>query len=1065
MEEDYELANARAWDTSLRDTAPQPENDDGNGWQVASRKKPVAQPSSQQNRQNPPASHPQQPRQAQSAHQRHPITAHSNNCGGPIISAQRPPAYDASRREPGKSANTTGHHQGHAFGQPSGPKPVKKIVPLSIEPENISPAQQSWRRQEPPVDNVRIPADVAVQNATWKSIAVGHGTFMHTSDVKVGIGSGSWTFGIWGEPSAVAATKASIIAYVEETGASEKPSLSRKFAKTVSLTPVLRLRYEKRWQRAVLAERYRQFPPGDISFGAIGNFQWPIEEYRPEEVLGQSLEALDPIRMEHSCYVVKAERGQHVLQVMGDDRGVRHALKALKTTCFQIAARNLEPVRLHLIRWPCNSRGTHVYLETYRDPHVIAPPRMIQQSSRSPRVEGCAAGAADFEIARVSTLLSIERTRGTIENTLGQIAWLQGSVKFRIRLGVFLLTQYKQLQEGDMYELSEYETMTSQSQFKARTTEEMGDLHAEQNALAALQKADDMLTPQDALQHDLSAVAPVFSADFIFQNDAGDLHLAMTWHIAVDSDPNTPELEVGKKQWTRLDVDSGNATKLLDISLTDLQNGSAWSFDLSTEKPVSEDKLPQSLVRFAKSAHISRDALKRQDPMRPFVVYTPHSAMRWMRERTDYRYGIIGTDYTLELSKYQVKDLTPGQEHRLFEPRWSLDVYRTAWDTNLAHNQNLRIGETASWTSDMKEWFPRDIGGPDADAEEDAAGVDGFIQLMKKLERVEALIRGLSEDGVWERSSSAAYSRRTIAPPSALSTRNIYTTSYPQQISIAYHHRTHLAEMRVSTFVLALPALAAAQQQIPLVDQVKGWFAKATESLNAVVSSASESVSVKVPNPVASGAAKVATLKVERIGLDNHNEVIKPDNPSSSTGIETWLVYVHGGNKTCFGMCGSAETAFNESVVLLAASPNPPKLARMDCETDPVLCNAWAISPPQIVHIQLPQPLADQSTPATTVRSIPLNRTTVAATQIAAIHLEDKYLETTPYEGLFHPFDGQLAKLGLNIPFGYLMWGFSLVPSWALMIGISFISRTFMGRKMAGPAPPAAGAPAPAAAQ
>lgn len=263
MEEDYELANARAWDTSLRDTAPQPENDDGNGWQVASRKKPVAQPSSQQNRQNPPASHPQQPRQAQSAHQRHPITAHSNNCGGPIISAQRPPAYDASRREPGKSANTTGHHQGHAFGQPSGPKPVKKIVPLSIEPENISPAQQSWRRQEPPVDNVRIPADVAVQNATWKSIAVGHGTFMHTSDVKVGIGSGSWTFGIWGEPSAVAATKASIIAYVEETGASEKPSLSRKFAKTVSLTPVL----EKRWQRAVLAERYRQFPPGDISFG------------------------------------------------------------------------------------------------------------------------------------------------------------------------------------------------------------------------------------------------------------------------------------------------------------------------------------------------------------------------------------------------------------------------------------------------------------------------------------------------------------------------------------------------------------------------------------------------------------------------------------------------------------------------------------------------------------------------------------------------------------------------------------------------------------------------------
>jgi len=96
------------------------------------------------------------------------------------------------------------------------------------------------------------------------------------------------------------------------------------------------------------------------------------------------------------------------------------------------------------------------------------------------------------------------------------------------------------------------------------------------------------------------------------------------------------------------------------------------------------------------------------------------------------------------------------------------------------------------------------------------------------------------------------------------------------------------------------------------------------------------------------------------------------------------------------------------------------------------------------MHIFLPQPLADQSTPATTVRSISFNRTTVTAPELAAIHLQEKYKETTPYEGIWHPFDGPLAKNGLAIPVGYAIWGFSKIPSWAFMIGVSFLSRNIM---------------------
>lgn len=78
------------------------------------------------------------------------------------------------------------------------------------------------------------------------------------------------------------------------------------------------------------------------------------------------------------------------------------------------------------------------------------------------------------------------------------------------------------------------------------------------------------------------------------------------------------------------------------------------------------------------------------------------------------------------------------------------------------------------------------------------------------------------------------------------------------------------------------------------------------------------------------------------------------------------------------------------------------------------------------------------------MRSISLNRTTVTAPEIAAIHLQQKYKEKEPYEGIWHPFDGTLAKFGLAIPAGYAIWGMSKIPSWAFMIVISFVSRSMM---------------------
>lgn len=263
--------------------------------------------------------------------------------------------------------------------------------------------------------------------------------------------------------------------------------------------------------------------------------------------------------------------------------------------------------------------------------------------------------------------------------------------------------------------------------------------------------------------------------------------------------------------------------------------------------------------------------------------------------------------------------------------------------------------------------------------------------------------------------------------------------------------------MRFSKALLvALPALALAEEQVPLAEKVKGWFNKAQDYVSTAIPA--------VQSPIDTGASKVVQKTVANLTLENWREIITPSASAASQGPEEWLIYLTGGNKTCFGMCGNTTEAWNKSVPLLAASPKSPHLGQVDCEAEPILCNSWAAGPPSILHVLVPAPLADQSKPATTVRFINLNRVNTTAADIAKIHIEETYKNTEPYEGIFHPFDGPLQQYGLAVPVAYVIWGFSKMPSWLPMIAISMLSRTFVRR--AAPTPGGARpAAAPAAAQ
>ncbi|RDW82225.1 hypothetical protein BP6252_03337 [Coleophoma cylindrospora] len=251
--------------------------------------------------------------------------------------------------------------------------------------------------------------------------------------------------------------------------------------------------------------------------------------------------------------------------------------------------------------------------------------------------------------------------------------------------------------------------------------------------------------------------------------------------------------------------------------------------------------------------------------------------------------------------------------------------------------------------------------------------------------------------------------------------------------------------MRFSTStLLALPLLAAAAQQKSPLDEAMGQLQTIFEKVAAFLPN--------IPNPnkqhpvdaanAATASAGGKTLHV--LTLDSWKETVRSPVKAESTTPEEWFILVTGGNKTCFGHCGTVETAFNKSALLLAANPTAPHLGYLNCEDQPVLCNSWGAGPPALWVMEIkPEPAPVD------IRIVGLNTTSTTAKTFTDLHALKTWKESPLYEGYFHPFDGPLAEYNLNVPLGYIFWVFAIVPSWMFMIAISFLSRSIMGNRMA----------------
>jgi hypothetical protein len=333
-------------------------------------------------------------------------------------------------------------------------------------------AEAAWRSRERPVETIIVPEELAWRDQQHEQIAQKHGTFVTCEGGTTG--HGGIRLGIWGEASAVKQTRQAIHDWTKRETPSKHTLGTNTFSKQRSLLPQQRRSAERKWLEELRRKRFRQSPPLGTAFGAIGTFHWPMKEYQPNEVLGNSYEALDVIRMECSCYIIFSPDISG-FRVMGNAADVKTALIRMRKAYFQIAARQIAPVRRYMLDFG-NAEDeirSHVGLESYErvkriDPSAATAP---EHPGKSPKSQGEVVSRSTEQQMSDTSTRDVKIAGRTIMLMISKLHYYRGYLRLRIRLGTFLATHYK-ISTHKSYTIGDFHEMIKQSQFAGEVTPE-----------------------------------------------------------------------------------------------------------------------------------------------------------------------------------------------------------------------------------------------------------------------------------------------------------------------------------------------------------------------------------------------------------------------------------------------------------------------------------------------------------------------------------------------------------------------------------------------------------------
>ena len=221
-----------------------------------------------------------------------------------------------------------------------------------------------------------------------------------------------------------------------------------KFTKSMStLNPNFEAENKKLKKEARLY-KYQQHPAAGVSFEYTGYFLWPEDEVHAQELLGQSCEAFDPIRMHCRAHIL-FESQLSLFKILSDDHAaVQNAIKRIESTMREFFARNGKSILRYLIEPPAPAA-------MQKEIKMLPGPSLTQTGSATmlPALTGGNLGLEElkvwFKASQDLAAWNQNQMQRALYRSMVRLPYYRGRVQMRVLFGTFALTVFRWSKETE----------------------------------------------------------------------------------------------------------------------------------------------------------------------------------------------------------------------------------------------------------------------------------------------------------------------------------------------------------------------------------------------------------------------------------------------------------------------------------------------------------------------------------------------------------------------------------------------------------------------------------------
>ena len=255
---------------------------------------------------------------------------------------------------------------------------------------------------------------------------------------------------LWGDARQIQATKGELQRWLDNrlrTGVQRSSMAKDKFAREFSNIGDRYNHLMKKMQKEAKILEFQQVPAKGRFFPYTGTEIWPTDEVRPEDILGSSLEAFDPVRIQYRCHIV-FDNKLSAFRIFSDkEEYVIKTMDRIIGTMREYVAKSARPDAIIMVESPDS-------LMIRKDVKVLPSPN-DSKAGRSliPILTGSTLDSkARNEWLSESDELMTKNTRRmelSLRKCIAYLPHYRGLIRMRVQFGTFALKSFRWKEGAD----------------------------------------------------------------------------------------------------------------------------------------------------------------------------------------------------------------------------------------------------------------------------------------------------------------------------------------------------------------------------------------------------------------------------------------------------------------------------------------------------------------------------------------------------------------------------------------------------------------------------------------